>query len=575
MKRCPQCHRVEIDDALVFCRVDGTSLVSDSLVNDSEAGTVRLNTPSGNADVATGILSPTTNTASNRSTGPTTVLPTQLSTNATRKLTNRTLQRNLVIVLIALVVVGIGLSLYFYFSRRASPIESIAVMPFVNASGNADFEYLSDGMTETLITSLSQLQNLNVKPRSSVFRYKGKEINPQTIGNELNVQAVLNGRVTQRGQDLSLFVELIDVGLDKVVWSQQYNRKQNDLVTLQTDIARDVSTRLTSELSGADEAKVTKTYTTNPEAYQLYLQGKYYHSKYNEDSYQKAIDHYQQAINIDPNYALAYLGIAEVYNNASDWYLAPTVAMPKAKAAVLKAIELDNTLAQAHHELGILIFWYDWDWAAAEREMKRAVELDANYTMYGLYLAAMGNREEAIRAQELTNRHSPLDLQFGMDLSGIYLAAGRVDQSIEQSRKTIELDPNYWGGYQELGLALLRNKQFPEAIAAMEKSRSLDKNPSVSGYLGFAYATAGNKADAQRVLEEMIEQSKQRYVPAYSIAIIYAGMNDKEQAFEWLNKAFADRSFYIALLNFEQTLDNLRPDPRFKELLRRANLPQS
>jgi TolB-like protein/Flp pilus assembly protein TadD len=573
MKRCPQCHRVEIDDALVFCRVDGTSLVSDSLVNDSEAGTVRLNTPSDPADVATGTLSPTTNTASNRSTGPTTVLPTQLSANATGQLTKRTLQRNLVIVLIALVVVGVGVSLYFYFSRRAShPIESIAVMPFVNASGNADFEYLSDGMTETLITSLSQLQNLNVKPRSSVFRYKGKEINPQTIGNELSVQAILNGRVTQRGQDLSLFVELTDVALDKVVWSQQYNRKQNDLVTLQTDIARDVSSRLTSKLSGADEAKVTKTYTTNPEAYQLYLQGKYYHSKYNEDSYQKAIDLYQQAINIDPNYALAYLGIAEVYNNASDWYLAPTVAMPKAKAAVLKAIELDNTLAQAHHELGILIFWYDWDWAAAETEMKRAVELDPNYTMYGLYLAAMGKHEEAIRAQEMTNRRSPLDLQFGMDLSGIYLAAGQVDQAIEQSRKTIELDPNYWGGYQELGLALLRNKHFPEAIAALEKSRSLDNNPSVSGYLGFAYATAGNKAEAQRVLNELKELSKKQYVPAYSIAIIYGGLNDKDQAFEWLNKAYGDRSFYIALLNFESTLGNLRPDPRFNDLVKRLGL---
>lgn len=248
--------------------------------------------------------------------------------------------------------------------------------------------------------------------------------------------------------------------------------------------------------------------------------------------------------------------------------------MPQAKAAVLRAIELDNTLAQAHHELGILIFWYDWDWAAAEREMKRAIELDPTYTMYGLYLSAMGRREEYSRAGK-TNRRSPLDLQFGMDLSGIYLAAGKVDESIEQCRKTIELDPNYWGGYQELGLALLRNKQFPKAIAAMENSRSLDNNPSVSGYLGFAYAAADKKAEVQRVLDEMKELSKKQYVPAYSIAIIYAGLNDKDQAFEWLNKAYADRSFYIALLNFESTLDNLRPDPRFKELLRRANLPGS
>ena len=245
--------------------------------------------------------------------------------------------------------------------------------------------------------------------------------------------------------------------------------------------------------------------------------------------------------------------------------------LPKAKA--LSAIELDDTIAEAHHTLGILTFWYDWDWAAAERELRRAVELDPTYAIDGLYLAAMGKREEAIRAQEMTNRRSPLDAQFGMDLSGIYLAAGRVDQSIQQSRKTIELDPNYWGGYQELGLALVRNKQFPEAIAALEKARTLDNNPSVSGYLGFAYATAGKKAEAQRVLDELKELSKQRYVPSYSIAIIYAGLNDKDHAFESLNKAYADRSFYIALLTFESTLDNLKPDPRFKELLKRANLP--
>jgi len=575
MKRCPQCNRLEADEALSFCRVDGTPLANVALDVDGDAGTRMLGSGPVAAEMKTSRLSDPNTSASNvRGTGPTTVLserPEPERTQPLRKLKNRWVLIGSIFAILLIAAAGYA----YYVTRKSnSAISSIAVMPFVNASGNADFEYLSDGMTETLISSLSQLPTLNVRPRSSVFRYKGKETNPKTIGNELNVQSILNGRVTQRGQDLSLFVELIDVALDKVVWSQQYNRKQNDLVTLQTDIARDVSNRLTSTLSGADEAKVMKTYTSNPEAYQLYLKGKFYYSKYNRESYQKAIDHYQQAVDIDPNYALAYLGMAESYNNASDFYLAPTVAMPKAKAAVLKAIELDNTLAAAHYELGILIFWYDWDWAAAEKEMKRAVELDPNYTMYGLYLAAMGKREESIRAQEMTNRRSPLDLQFGMDLSGIYLAAERVNQAIEQSRKTIDLDPNYWGGYQELGLSLLRNKQFPEAIAALERSRSLDNNPSVSGYLGFAYAAAGKKAEAQRILDEMKELSQKQYVPAYSIAIIYAGLDEKDQAFEWLNKAFADRSFYIALLNFEQTLDNLRPDPRFKELLKRANLQE-
>ena len=271
---------------------------------------------------------------------------------------------------------------------------------------------------------------------------------------------------------------------------------------------------------------------------------------------------------------MAYLGIAEAYDTASDWYLPPNEAMPKAKAAALKALELDNTLADAHYHLGVLAFWYDWDWITAETEMKRAIELDPSYTMYGLYLAAMGRHEEAVRAQEMTLRRFPLDLQFSMDLAGVYLSAGRLDQAIDEARKTSELDPNYWGAYQELGLAYERKKQFPEAIAALEKARSLDNNPSVLGYLGFVYAAAGKKAEAQRVLDQLKGLSKQRHVPPYSIAIIYAGLNDKDQAFEWLNKAYDDRSFFIALLKVETTLDNLRPDPRFKELLKRANLPE-
>ncbi len=550
MKRCPQCNRLESDDALSFCRVDGTPLVGDSANVDPAAGTMMLGSGSVAGEAETSRLTDANTNVSNvRQTGPRTILPDRPEAERTQAL-RKPKSRWVIMV-------------------------SVFAIPFFNASGNADVEYLSDGMTETLISSLSQLQNLNVKPRSSVFRYKGKEIDPQRIAKDLNVQAILNGRVTQRGEGLSLFVELIDVALDKVVWSQQYNRKQTDLVTLQTDVARDVSSRLKSKLSGADEAKVTKTYTNNPDAYQLYLKGKYYQSKYNEDSYQKAIAYYKQAIEIDPNYALAYLGIAGAYNTASDWYLAPNEAMPKAKAADLKALELDNTLAEAHYLLGIIAFWYEWDWATTEREMRQAFELDPLYPMYGVYLSAMGRHEEAIRAEEMTQRSFPLDLQKNMDLDGVYLYAGRLDQSIEHARKTLELDQNYWGAYQDLGLAYERKKQFPEAIAALEKARSLDSNPSVSGYLGFVYAAAGKKAEAQRVLNELKALSKQRHVPPYSIAIIYAGLNDKDEAFEWLNKAYDDRSFFIALLKVETTLDNLRPDPRFKELLKRANLPES
>ncbi len=575
MKRCPQCNRIESDETLSFCRTDGAPLVNGSSSFGDEVSTARLSDSS--VEGPPNILPDTTNAGFARGTGPTTVLSPQHSLTTGTIGNGRSRKKMIgVVVLVTVVIAGIiVLTGYSFLSKKSRPqIQSIAVMPFVNDSGNADVEYLSDGMTETLISSLSQLPNLNVKPRSSVFHYKGKETSPQIVGKELNVQAVLNGRVVQRGQELSLFVELIDVALDKVIWSQQYNRKQAEVVSLQTDIARDISSRLKTKLSGEEEAKVSKTYTNDPEAYQLYLKGKYFYSKYTADSYKTAIEYYQRAIDRDPNYALAYLGIGLAYNNASDFYLSPKEAMPKAKAATLKALALDDALAEAHWELGIIVFWYDWDWTTAAKEMKRAIELDPSYTEYGLYLAAMGRHDEAINAQEMTLRQFPLVLQFNVDLTGVYLSAGRVDQAIDQSRKTIDLDQNYWGGYQELGLAYERKKQFPEAIAALEKARSLDTNPSISGYLGFVYAAAGKKTEAQRVLSELKELSTQRYVPAYSIAIIYAGLNEKDQAFEWLNKAYEDRSFYLTLLNFETTLDNLHPDPRFKELLKRVNLPE-
>ena len=478
--------------------------------------------------------------------------------------------------LVALIVLlaGIGGYLgYRSFAPTTRQIESIAVMPFVNEGGNQDVEYLSDGMTETLISSLSQLPSLNVKPRSSVFRYKGKEVTPQTIASELNVEAILNGRVVQRGQDLSLFIELIDVSLDKVVWSQQYNRRQTDLVTLQTDIARDVSSRLKTRLSGADESKVTKTYTTNPEAYQLYLKGKYYSSKYNESGYKKGLEYFQKAVEIDPTYALAYCGIAGAYDTANDYYLPPREAQPLVKAAAAKAVELDGSLAEAHSILGRIAFWYEWDWSTAEREMKRAMEIDPSLTLYPVYLSAMGRHEEAIKSQELAQQRLPLDLQMSMDMQGVYLFAGRFDQVIDLARKTIELDQNYWGAYQELGLAYERKKQYPEAIAALEKARSLDNNPSILGYLGFVYAAAGKRAEAERVLNELKRLSTERHVPPYSIAIIYSGLNDKDQAFEWLNKAYEARSIFLSLIKVETVVDNLRSDPRFKELLKRMNLP--
>jgi TolB-like protein len=498
MKRCPACNRVETDDALVYCRVDGTALVGDTSSVGVGSGTVKLGSASVADDIETSILPHATEANINRPTAPTTAFAAAPSVNTGPlvKTNRRKTVVAIVAVAVAVIAVGTALLIRSYLSTKSgAAIESIAVMPFVNESGNQELEYLTDGMTETLISNLSQLPDLNVKPRSSVFRYKGKETDPKTIARELNVQAVLNGRVVQRGQDLSLFVELIDISLDKVVWSETYNRKQSDLVTLQADIARDVSGKIKTKLSGADVARVTKSYTTNPEAYQLYLKGSFYRTKYTEEGYKKSIEYYQQAIAVDPNYALPYLGIAAAYDFSNGWYLSGAESMPKAKAACLKSLELDDTIAETHYLLGKIAFWYDWDWATSEREWKRAHDLDPAYPVsYPPYFMAMGRTEEAITAQESVQQRLPLDLNVNLDSVAMYLEAGRYDQSIEQIRKALELDPNFWWSYQVLGLAYERKKQYPEAIAALEKARQVRRcESSESGISRLCVCGSGKK----------------------------------------------------------------------------------
>lgn len=603
MKRCPECRRDYYDDSLLYCLDDGNALVQGSVPSPDEPQTAILSEPGAGGvpagaspsgvQVATGFRGDEGQTAMFvNTTDATAILQTGAEAEPRKDLGDSTERQSLSAHRAAKpqgvrtgLLVGLGLAVlllaggffgYRYFSgSSAKQIESIAVMPFVNESGNADVEYLSDGMTETLIGSLSNLPNLNVKPRSSVFRYKGKETNPQTIAKELNVQAILNGRVVQRGQDISLFVELIDVSLDKVVWSETYNRKQTDLVELQADIARDVSGKIKNKLSGEDIAKVTKTYTTNPEAYQLYLKGNFYRTKYTEEGYKKGIEYYRQAIAIDPNYALPYHEIAAAYDFANGWYLPPKEAEPKAKEAALKALQLDDTLAETHFLLGKIEFWYEWDWAVAQREWKRANELDPAYpATYPLYLVATNKLDDAVKAQEAVQQRFPLDLNINSDTAGVYMFAGKYDRSIEQSRKGLELDQNFWWSYQILGLSYERKKQYAEAIVALEKARLLDNNPSNLGYLGAIYAIAGRTAEAQRTLSELQELSKQRYVSAYSIAVIYAGLNDKDHAFEWFEKAFQERSPSMTILRAETVVDNLRDDPRYKDLLKRMNLPE-
>jgi serine/threonine protein kinase/TolB-like protein/Tfp pilus assembly protein PilF len=481
---------------------------------------------------------------------------------------------------LALIIIP-GIFAYMFYRRAAgeAPIDSVAVLPLVNAGGNPDAEYLSDGIAESLINSLSQLPNLKVMSRDSAFRYKGKEVEAEVVGQELGVRAVFKGRVTQLGDSLVVRAELIDARDNRQIWGQQYIRKPADIFALQEEIARDISERLRLRLSGEDQQRLAKRGTQNPEAYEAYLKGRFWWNKRTEEGFAKATEFFQQAIEKDPTYALAYAGLADAYSMPANWGLvAPGEASPKAKAAALKALEIDDTLAEAHTSLGLIADNSEWDWLSAEREFKRAIELNPGYATahqwYSESLRARGRTDEALaeikRAQEL----DPLSLVINMVAGLTFVHARQYDDAIEQYRKTIELDPNWFAAHLELGLAYALKGAYPEAIVECEKALMLaPDNVDALESLGYVYAVAGRRADALRVLDRLNELSQRKYVPPFSRALVYTGLGDKDQAIEWLEKAYEERSPYLLYMSFAHPVwDPLRSDPRFQELVRRMGL---
>jgi TolB-like protein/Tfp pilus assembly protein PilF len=569
---------VETEETLNFCRVDGATLINDSSAFSSEAGTVQLGSACAANETETNILAHTTNAAVARGTGATTVLAARPLPTATSRLT-KSQRRTVVVALAALITVAFVVAGYSYYSGiNKSVIHSIAVMPFVNESHNADLEYLSDGMAETLISTLSQLPNLNVKARSTVFRYKGKETDAQTIGKELNVQTVLNGRVMQRGDQLTLSLELVNVQTENVIWSDQYNRKQADLVSLQSEIARDVLSKL-RKLSGTDEARVTKNYTGDPEAYQLYLKGRFYFDKRTEDGMKKAIEYFGQAIAKDPIYALAYSGLADAYTltgaqNATLGGSPSKEMFPKARAAAMKAVEADDTLAEAHVSLAHVTLYYR-DWSRAEKEYQRALELNPNYGTahhwYGLGLMLNGRFDEALaevkRAQEL----EPVSLPVNTSLGWVLWARREYNMGAEQLQKTLEMNPNFLLAHYRLAKIYVNNKMYEEAIAKFQQSARLSGNgPLAIAGLGQAYALSGDRSKALETIAQLQKLSSEVFISPYHTALIYAGMGDKDQAFAWLEKAFAEGDGSLILLKIDPGLDNLRSDTRYANLVHRA-----
>ena len=485
------------------------------------------------------------------------------------------------VVVIALILGAVGLIAYLPARNTEVAIESIAVLPFQNQSAETDTEYLSDGLAESLIYRLSQLPNLKVSPTSSVFRYKGKEIDPVTVGRELGVNAVLSGRIVQRGEILAISINLVDVRDNKVLWGEQYQRKMSELLQTQREIAREIVDRLKLKVSGEVEG-LAKHYTESNEAYQLHLKGRFYWNKRTVEGLQKALVYFQQAIDRDPNFALAYSGLADTYallgGPEAGGDSPPNEMLPKAKAAALKAMEIDGTLAEPHVSLAHAMYFYDRDFAGAEREFKRAIELNPNYSVahhwYAIYLMIVGRQSESLAEIRRALELDPLSLSINTWVGTILARSGQLDQAIAQLLKTVEMDPNFILAHFRLGSLYEERGTYDKAISEFKEVLKLsDGKPLGASSLARVYALTGKRAEAQKDLDELVRLSKQRFVSPASIALIYIALGDKDQAFKWMEKSNELRELNIVRLNADPRFDPLRSDPRFTDLVRRIGIP--
>src|SRR5947209_5245864 len=483
-------------------------------------------------------------------------------------------------------VIAVTAAAAFYLGRSGhAAINSVAVLPFSNASGDPNTEYLSDGITEGIIDRLSGLPNLKVISRTSAFRYKQREIEPQKVAKELGVEALVTGRVVQRGDDVSVSAELVDAREDKQLWGEQYSRKLANITSVQQEIATAVSGSLRVRLTSEEKTRLNKSSATNPEAYQLYLKGRYHANQTTAAELKKGIEYFQQAIDKDPGYALAYAGLADAYSSlGGGWnYLSPSDSFPKAKAAATKALELDDTLAEAHAALAYAVFFADWDWPTAEREFKRAIELNPNSALsHDRYAECLKTRlrfgesmAEAQRAQEL----DPLSPEIVSQVGNVYLFTRRYDESIVQYHKALDLNPNLPVVRALLSWSYAMKGMYPQALAEYDKIADTDKavaaeNQFVASGLGWVYAVSVRRAEALKIAQELKDLSSRTYVDFYPLGGIYAGLGDKDEAFRLLEKGYAEHSATMPWLAIDVYWYGLRSDPRYADLLRRMGLPQ-
>ena len=463
-----------------------------------------------------------------------------------------------------------------------SPITGIAVLPFENASNEPNTEYLSEGISEALINSLSELQQLRVIARPTAFHYKRKDVEPRRVGRELGAAAVLTGKVRQMQDALSVQVDLVDTATGAQIWGARYDRKIADLVAIKQAIAQEVTGKLKLKLSGEEQRRLVKRDSTNAEAYQFYLRGRYFWNKRTSDGIKQAIEHFQQSVERDPNFALGYVGLADSYTGLTFYnFAAPHEAMPKAKESAIKALTLDDTLAEAHATLAHILINYDWNSSAAEKEFKRSIELNPEYATahqwYAIhFLTATGRLEEAVQEMKKALELDPASLVMNTFMGATLSYTGRYDEAIDQCRRTIQMDPNFAVAHWHLGLAYEQKQLLDEAIEEFRKAISLSGgSPLMKAALARAYAKAQKTHEANEMLNELNELAKRQYASAYELATIYVALGNNEEAFQLLAKAYAEHSFHLVNLNVSPHFKSVRSDPRFQDLVQRLGLSKS
>jgi len=489
--------------------------------------------------------------------------------------------------LYVIIIAGaISVSLFFIGRHTATskqsglaelPAKSIAVLPFENLSGNPENAYFTDGIQEEILMRLAKIADLKVISRTSTVRYKSSPENLREIATQLGVANILEGSVQRTADRVHVNVQLIKAASDAHLWAEAYDRKLTDIFAVESEIAKTIAETLQAKLTGSEQHAIAARPTENTEAHQLYLKGRFFWNKRTGNDLKKSIDYFKQAIAVDPKYALAYAGLADAYVVLPAFTAAtPGDAYPKAKAAAEKALELDNTLAEAHTSLAMAIFNYEFDFSHAIAEFKRAIELNPNYATahhwYGITaLILLGRFDEAIAEMKRALELDPLSLIINADLGVTYYDMNRYDEAINELRKTIEMDPGFYYAHWSLGQALQAKGDLAGAIAEYQKARELNDDPFILGLLGHAYAVSGRKTEAQKILDQLGAIAKQRYVAAYSFAIVYLGLGDKEEALRWLQRSYQDRDgSNIAYIRGDPFLDPLRGDPRFEEFVTRV-----